>query len=66
MKSEGLYDQLTDPKNIQNELTQMGYGDIASSNIVAVTVPESTEVIELQGQTNWFDSFCNFLSQIFG
>lgn len=64
--SEGVYKELTDPTNIQKELTDMGYSDIASSNIVAVTVPESTEVIELQGETNWFDAVCNFLSRIFG
>lgn len=66
VQSAGLYEQLTDVQNIQGELTQMGYGDIASSNIVAVAVPESAEVIELQGETNWFDAFCNFISQIFG
>jgi len=66
VQSEGVYQQLTDVTNIQNELTEMGYADIASSNIVTVSVPESTEVIELQGETNWFDSLCNFLSQIFG
>lgn len=66
VKSEGVYTQLTDPNNIQSELSNMGYSDIASSNIVAVSVPESAEVIELQGETNWFDGFCNFLSQIFG
>ncbi|MGN0961848.1 MAG: hypothetical protein ACI4PF_06610 [Christensenellales bacterium] len=66
VQSEGLYERLTDPNNIQKELTEMGYEDIASSNIVAVSVPESAEVIELQGETNWFDAFCNFLSRIFG
>lgn len=65
-KSEGLYNQLTDPTNIKNELREMGYDEIASSNIVAITVPESAEVIELKGETNWFDAFCNFLSRIFG
>lgn len=64
--SEGLYNQLTDPTNIQNELTDMGYADITSSNIVTVTLPDKTEVVELQGETNWFDSLCNFLSRIFG
>ena len=66
VQAEGLYDRLTNPDNIQNELVEMGYENVASSNIVAVSVPEKTPVIELQGQTNWFDSFCNFLSQIFG
>lgn len=66
VQSEGLYNELTDPTNIQNELKNMGYADITSSNIVTVTLPESAEVIELQGETNWFDSICNFLSRIFG
>ena len=63
---EGVYNQLTDPTNIQNELAEMGYSDIASSNVVAVSVPDRAEVIELQGETNWFDGLCNFLSRIFG
>ena len=66
VQSEGMYKELTDPSNIKSELTQMGYADVASSNIVAVSVGEKTEVIELQGETNWFDSVCNFISQIFG
>lgn len=66
VQSEGMYRQLTDPSNIKSELTQMGYSDVASSNIVAVAVGEKTEVIELQGETNWFDGVCNFISQIFG
>ena len=63
--SQTIYDELTSVENIQTELTDMGYSDIASSNIVAISVPEKTEVVELQAETNWFDAFCNFLSQIF-
>jgi len=66
VQSEGVYNALTDKSNIQKELAQMGYSEMTSSNIVAVSVPDSTVVIELQGETNWFDSVCNFLSQIFG
>jgi len=66
VQSEGVYNALTDKSNIQKELAQMGYSEMTSSNIVAVSVPDSTVVIELQGETNWFDAFCNFLSQIFG
>ena len=66
VQSEGVYNALTDKSNIQKELAQMGYSEMTSSNIVAVSVPDSTEVIELQGETNWFDAVCNFLSQIFG
>lgn len=60
------YNKLTSMEGIQQELAQNGYKDMASSNIVAVSVPEKTEVIELQGETNWFDQVCNFLGQIFG
>lgn len=66
VQAEGLYSKLTNTNNIKNELSEMGYESIASSNIVAVSVPDKVEVIELQGETNWFDGFCNFVSQIFG
>jgi hypothetical protein len=59
-------DCLVDSNNIQSELLDMGYGEVASSNIMTITVPEKTEVVELQAETNWFDAVCNFLSQIFG
>ena len=66
VQSEGIYRQLTDPSNIKTELNEMGYSDISSSNIVAVSVGDKAEVIELQGETNWFDGVCNFISQLFG
>jgi hypothetical protein len=44
----------------------MGYEEIASSNIVAINVPEKTIVTEMEAETNWFDAVCNFVSQIFG
>lgn len=65
-QAEIIYKNLTNTENIQDELTQMGYEEIASSNIVAISVPEKTEVVELQSDTNWFDAICNFISQIFG
>lgn len=65
-ESEGVYDKLTNVSNIQNELSTMGYESMSSSNVVAVSVPEKSEVASLQGQTNWFDSVCNFISRIFG
>lgn len=66
VQAEGLYQNLTNTNNIQNELAEMGFESIASSNVVAVSVPEKVEVIELHGETNWFDGFCNFVGQIFG
>ena len=65
-QAQSLYNELTNVDNIKSELAEMGFDSVASSNIVTVTVPEKVEVIELQGQTNWFDSVCNFISQIFG
>lgn len=64
--AKGYYEELTNLDNIQAELGEGYITDFASSNIEAVTVPEKVAVVELQGQTNWFDAFCNFLSQIFG
>lgn len=66
VESQGLYNNLVDGNNIKNELIEMGYTEVPSSNIVTVSVPEKAEVVELQAETNWFDSICNFLSQIFG
>lgn len=65
-KAQGLYDNLTSTDNIKSELSEMGYSEMPSSNIVAVSVPEAVEVTDLQGETNWFDGLCNFLSRIFG
>lgn len=64
--SEGLYERLTSTENIKKELSGMGYSQMPSSNTVAVSVPDKVEVTELQGQTNWFDTICNFFSRIFG
>lgn len=66
VQAEGLYDSLVDTNNIQSELLDMGYTEVASSNMVTISVPDKTEVVELQADTNWFDAICNFLSRIFG
>ena len=65
-QSEALYNNLTNTDNIEMELADMGYSEIASSNIVAINVPEKTIVTEMEADTNWFDAVCNFISQIFG
>lgn len=66
LQAENTYNKLTSTDNIQEELTSMGYEEIASSNIVAIAVPDSVEVEGMQADTNWFDAVCNFISQIFG
>ena len=63
---ESLYNSLTSTENIQAELTEMGYSELASSNIVAINVPDKTVVTDLEADSNWFDAVCNFVSQIFG
>jgi len=64
--TEGFYNDLTNPTNIKNDIiTELGYSGV-TSNIETVSLPEKVEVVELQGETNWFDGLCNFLSQIFG
>ena len=65
-QSEALYNNLTNTDNIEMELADMGYSEIASSNIVAINVPEKTIVTDMEADTNWFDAVCNFISQIFG
>ncbi len=65
-EAELINRELTSVENIQSDLVSMGYGEMASSNIVAISVPDKTEVIELEAETNWFDAVCNFISQIFG
>ena len=64
--AQALYNNLTSEENIQNELINMGYGSITSSNIEAIDVANSVEVQDLQAETNWFDAVCNFISRIFG
>ena len=75
VQSEGVYKENSDLSNIGNSLA--GYvpmekvdestsSEDLGNKIVTVSVPESAEVIELQGETNWFDSICNFLSRVFG
>ena len=75
IQSEGVYQENSDLSNIGNSLA--GYvpmekfdettsSEDLGNKIVTVSVPESAEVIELQGETNWFDSICNFLSRVFG
>lgn len=66
VESEGLYNRLIDSNNNKQLLEEMGFEEVASSNIVTISVPDKAEVVELHSETNWFDAVCNFLSQIFG
>lgn len=65
-EAEGIYNNLVDEGVIRQELIDRDYVPVTSSNVVTVSVPEKAEVVELQGETNWFDGFCNFLSRVFG
>lgn len=77
IESEGIYNSLItitdkDMDTIKNELHYVEpnidseTGESTSFVIETVTVSDKAEVIELQGETNWFDAFCNFLSRVFG
>ena len=65
-QAEVVYNQTTDISNLQEMLKESNFRPMNSSNVEAISIPEVQNVIELQGETNWFDSICNFLSQIFG
>ena len=64
VEAEGLYNSHIDSNKIQSDLKANEYGAVDS--IVTISVPEKTEVVELEATSNWFDAICNFLSRVFG
>lgn len=54
---------LTDEEVLRQQLDGMGYSEISSENVVALN---STGYAALQGESNWFDKFCEFIGDIFG
>ena len=59
-------DDLTNPATIEQELVKNGYVEVGADNIVYMEIPSSSSAATLQGESNWFDSFCNFISSVFG
>ena len=43
----------------------MGYAEIMSENIVTIN-SSADQYVPLEGESNWFDKFCEFVGSIFG
>ena len=56
---------LTNDTQIRSELTDLGYSEISSSEIIVVN-SGATNYVPLEGESNWFDKFCEFIGSIFG
>lgn len=56
---------LTNDSVLRDELTEMGYSDISSSEIIVMN-SGSANYVPLEGESNWFDKFCEFIGSIFG
>ena len=59
-------DNLTSASTVTEDLVSMGYSAEAMNGAISISMPESTyqEDVEING--NWWDSFCDFISSIFG
>jgi len=58
-------DNLTDDAVLKDYLTDLGYGEVSSENVVAMN-SLSSGYAPIEGESNWFDAFCEFISSIFG
>ena len=59
-------DNLTAPSEIAEDLAELGYSADAMNNAVYITVPEDVVPEDVKINGNWWDSFCDFVSSIFG
>ena len=59
------FDSLTDDAVLKDYLTDLGYVEVSSENVVAMS-SISTDYAPLVGESNWFDKLCEFISSIFG
>ena len=64
--AESTYADLTNEDIIRQELTNLGYSEVSDSDIftLANTI-QKVKVVDVQGETNWFDSLCNYISSVF-
>lgn len=56
-------DELLDADVIEAEMSELGYGEIASENVTRVAVMSDESAVV---STNWFDKLCEFICSIFG
>lgn len=59
-------DNLTNSSDIEEKLIEMGYSADALNNVTFVDMAEPCAVAEETVKGNWWDSFCDFISGIFG
>lgn len=59
-------DNLTSASTVTEDLVELGYSAEAMNNAIYVSVPDSVVADEIEINGNWWDSFCDFVSSIFG
>lgn len=59
-------DNLTAAEAVTEDLRNMGYGAEAMNGAISITMPESVAQSDIEINGNWWDSFCDFVSSIFG
>lgn len=59
-------DSLTSASAVTEDLVEMGYSAEAMNGAIYVTMPESATQNDVEINGNWWDSFCDFVSSIFG
>lgn len=57
------YNSLPSEAAFKEKLRAEGYRETADASVY-LTLPETTQYIELQGETNLFDKLCNFISSL--
>jgi cell division protein FtsL len=55
-----------DEGRILDVANDLSFSEVPVENVVTVNLYEKQNVIEYQGQTNWFDAICKFLNNLFG
>lgn len=71
--AEAQFNSLSNNELTEEQLKQLiqsslqgNYGDIATNGFINVSTLETTNAETFELETNWFDEFCTFLSNIFG
>lgn len=64
MDKANKLDDLTDDAVLKSQLKNMGYSEVSSEKIVLNSAAGTYAAVE--GETNWFDQFCEFVGQVFG
>jgi len=57
---------MTSEDNILDVANDLSFAEIPVQNIITVELYEKQTVVRYEGQTNWFDAFTKFLSNLFG